>query len=303
MDIAKRARVERVKFVTVAPQCMSMALAAAVEAVGEGLTHTCVVVKGWHNLEGRYNHGGPNSLPTVSGSRKWIGGMAGPACYRTAMQFQRYLEKYKKSHEMMAPFVVNSRRNGLLFPEGYFAQHRPEPLTPEEYNDARWIAKPANLLDNDMPVHTSAAYVITTAERAGDLRQKPVYVLGHAGAGELTGRSYSSVNVRSTIETLEEVEETAASNGRKILEAAGIRANDLSFENMYDGFTLFHVFHIEGLGFAGIKRGEALDLFQTDISGRARDRAPGTRSRRSRSDLGPDHAFRRRRALGRLSGQ
>ena len=45
-----------------------------------------------------------------------------------------------------------------------------------------------------------------------------------------------------------------------------VTASDISFENLYDGFSLFHVFHIEGLGFAGIKQGEALDLFQDDIS-------------------------------------
>ena len=38
-------------------------------------------------------------------------------------------------------------------------------------------------------------------------------------------------------------------------------ADDLSFENMYDGFSLFHVFHLEGLRFAGIQPGEALDYF------------------------------------------
>jgi hypothetical protein len=68
------------------------------------------------------------------------------------------------------------------------------------------------------------------------------------------------------IETLEEAEEFAASTGRKVYEAAGVSAADIKFENCYDGFTLFHVFHIEGFGFAGIKQGEALDLFQTDIS-------------------------------------
>ena len=31
---------------------------------------------------------------------------------------------------MMAPFISNSRRNGLKFPEGYWAQHRPEEITP-----------------------------------------------------------------------------------------------------------------------------------------------------------------------------
>ena len=48
--------------------------------------------------------------------------------------------------------------------------------------------------------------------------------------------------------------------------SAGITASDLSFENMYDGYSLFHQSHIEGLRFAGIQRGEALDLYQTDIS-------------------------------------
>ena len=50
--------------------------------------------------------------------------LAGPPVYGTAMQFQRYLHKYNKTHDMMAPFVVNSRANGLKFPEGYWYQHR-----------------------------------------------------------------------------------------------------------------------------------------------------------------------------------
>ncbi len=182
------------------------------------------------------------------------------------MQFQRYLHKYGKTHDMMAPFVVNSRHNGLLFPEGYFYQHRNNEITADDYVHSRWIAQPANLFDNDMPIHTAGAYVITTADRARDLRQKPVYVLGHAGAGEVHGDRYSFNRSRGVIETLEEAEEFAASTGRKVYEASGLTARDVQFENCYDGFSLFHVFHIEGLGFAGIRQGEALDLFQTDIS-------------------------------------
>src|ERR1019366_10191504 len=80
------------------------------------------------------------------------------------------------------------------------------------------------------------------------------------------GDTYWGLPSRGVIETLEEAEESAASTGRKIFEAAGVTARDVNFENMYDGFSLFHVFHIEGLGYAGLKRGEALDFFQTDIS-------------------------------------
>ena len=255
-----------VKYMALGTTCTSMALTGAIQAVGDGLTSICLVVKGWHNFEGRYYQGGANAEPTVSGQGKYGMSLAGPASYSTAMQFQRYLHKYGKTHDMMAPFIVNSRRNGLLFPEGYWAQHRPEPLTADDYNDARWIAKPANLYDNDMPIHTAAAYVITTSDRARDMRQKPVYVLGHAGAGSQGGITNSGVKARSVVHTLEEVEASSASTGRKLVEAAGISASDISFENMYDGFSLFHVFHIEGLGFAGLKPGEALDFFQGDIS-------------------------------------
>ena len=255
-----------VKFVSTPGFCMSMALPVGIQAVGDGLTKNCLVLKGWLNLDGRYYQGGPNAEPVVASPTKWNNSLAGPACFDTAQQFQRYMYKYGKTHDMMAPFIVNSKKNGLLFPEGYFAQHRPVEVTAEDYLNSRWVAEPANLFDNDMPIHTSTAYLITTAERAKDMKQKPAYVLGHAGAGVVKGNTYSRVRSHGVIENLEEIEDNAAATGRKIFEASGITADDLDFENLYDGFALFHVFHIEGIGYAGIKRGEALDLFQTDIS-------------------------------------
>ena len=251
---------ENVKFTMDAPGCMSAAIVVAAQAVGDGLTNTCLVLKGWHNLEGRYNHGGNSASDTVSGSYAIGPGRTiwgPPGCYGTALQFAEYCRKYGKTHDMMAPFMMNSRRNGLMFPEGYWAQHRPEQLLPEDYLAARWIAKPANLFDNDIPIIASAAYLFTTAERAKDMKQKPVYILGHASS---RGRP------RSLTGTLEEVQAETASTGRKILESAGITANDISFENMYDGYAQFHQFHIEGLGYRGMKAGDALDFYQTDIS-------------------------------------
>ena len=248
---------KNVKFTMEAPTCMSNVVVVAAQAVGEGLANNCLVVKGWHNFEGRYYQGGANAAPTISGPAKWSNPWAGAPSLGTAIQFQRYCWKYGKNHDMMAPFMENSRRNGLLFPEGYWAQHRPEELPAEDYLNSRWIAKPANLFDNDIPIMASAAYLFTTAERARDMKQKPAYILNHA-----SDRS----TARGITPTLEEVEEATAITARKLYEGAGITASDVDFENMYDGFSLFHVFHLEGLGFAGVKAGEALDLFQTDIS-------------------------------------
>ncbi|MBI4282121.1 MAG: thiolase family protein [Chloroflexi bacterium] len=247
-----------IKFTMYGPGCMSNALVVAAQAVGEGLTKTCLVLKGWHNLEGRYYVGqGAAAEDTIGGPAKWATLWGTVACYTTAMQFEQYCRKYGKNHDMMAPFVVNERRNGLMFPEGFFYQHRPEPITVEDYLSARWIAKPANLYDNDLPIMACCAYLFTTAERAKDMKQKPVYILTPA-----SDRSRS----RSVVPTLEEVEAATDSTGRKLYEGAGITPSDLSFENMYDGFTLFHQFHMEGLRYAGVQRGEGLDFYQTDIS-------------------------------------
>ena len=246
-----------ISFTMHGPVCMSNAIVVAAQAIGDGLTHTCLVLKSWHNLEGRYYQGGSNAGGAISGNSALRNLWGAPACYGTALQFAEYCRKYGKTHDMMAPFISNSRRNGLMFPEGYWAQHRPEHLTAEDYAAARWIAKPANLFDNDIPIMVSAAYLFTTSERAKDMKQKPVYILNHAS---------SRTAPRSLTPTLDEVEEDTARTARKIYEGAGITAADLSFENMYDGFTQFHQFHLEGLGYRGIKFGEALDFYQTDIS-------------------------------------
>ena len=246
-----------VKYTAYGPVCMSNALNVAAQAVGDGLTNTCLVLKAWHNLEGRYYQGGKNAANEIDGTSAIKNIWGAPASYGTALQFAEYCRKYGKTHDMMAPFMGNSRRNGLMFPEGYWAQHRPEELTADDYRLARWIAKPANLFDNDIPIMCAASYLFTTSERARDMKQKPVYILNHASS-DTTPRGFTP--------TLDEVEEDTARSARKIYEGAGISAEDLSFENMYDGFTLFHQFHIEGLGYRGIKFGEALDFYQTDIS-------------------------------------
>jgi len=246
-----------VKFLMHAPGCMSHVITASAQAVGDGRTHTTLVIKGWHNLEGRYYQGGANAETTYSGPGKFQNPWGAPASWGTAQQFERYTRKYGKSHDMMAPFMINSRKNGLNFPEGYWYQHRPETLTYEDYVNARWVAKPANLFDNDIPIQTAACYIFTTAERAKDMKQKPVYIWNHVTNAD---------RPRSLVPTLEECEEATARTGRMLYEGAGITAKDLSFENMYDGFSLFHQFHLEGLRYAGVQPGEALDFYQTDIS-------------------------------------
>jgi len=145
-------------------------------------------------------------------------------------------------------------------PDGFYSQHRPEMITVEDYLAGRWIAKPANIYDNDLPIQAALAVVMTTAERAKDHRPPPAYVLTHAQTRP------ESQGVTPTLESWERLSDKM---GRMLFEGAGIGPDDLDFENMYDGFTLFHQFHLEGLRFGANgdqRRGYALDLYQEDIS-------------------------------------
>ena len=174
-----------------------------------------------------------------------------------AWTFQEYLAKYGHTHEKMAPFIVNSKRNGLMFPEGFFAQHRPDVVTADDYINARPIVDPLNLFDHDMPIHVAVAYLFTTPERAADMKQKPVYILNHGTTRPKFGLPADTGERRGL---------HRRHRAGKLLSGAGITAADLDFENMYDGFTTFHNYFVEGLGYGGMKRGDALDFYQGDIS-------------------------------------
>ena len=249
-----------VKFTAHVPSDTAPALIGAIEAINHDHTQVCLVVKGWHNLSGRYYVGqGAARGDTIATREKWTTGWGTVGVYQEATRFQRYLWKYGKNKDMFANFVVNSKKNGLNMPEGFFAQNRPDDIvTREEYLGARWLAKPANLFDADIPICAAASFLFATAERAKDMKQKPVYVLGHTS---------TQPAARSLMHTLEEEEAAAATTGRKLPEAAGITAKDYDFENMYDGYGMFHLIHIEGLRYAGIQQGDGLDFLDSaDIS-------------------------------------
>lgn len=230
------------------------ALLIAIEAVAEGLSNYCLVVRPLDNFAGGYRTGGPMAAETAADLLQWELPYSWdrPGISAHSAWFQRYLYKYGQSHDKMAPLIVNNRRNGLLYEYGFYYQNRPEPLTTEEYLSGRWIAKPLNLYDCDLPVHTVACFLVTTAERARDLKQPPAYVLGH---------SRGALDKKSTAMLLEEVEEWAVRNSKILMESSGLHVNDLDVVNLYDGYAIFPIPTIEGLGYGGVKQGEALDFF------------------------------------------
>jgi acetyl-CoA acetyltransferase len=252
--LVKNMGLKNVKFTSHGQRCINTALAVGAQAVGDGKTNTCLVLRGTGNLKGRYHQ---IEEKTFSGANAFTGPWGWQLIPQIAFGFDQYCRKYNTSHDRMAPFVINQRRNGLLFPEGYHFQHRREVLTVKDYLAARWICKPMSLLDCDLPIQTAGAFLFTAAERARHMKQKPVYILNHCSQRGV---------VRSSCETLDETEAFTDHIARMCYEGSGLSAKDIDIFNPYDGFTLFFQYFLEGFQWHGVKRGEAHDFYAENIS-------------------------------------
>ena len=237
-------------------------LAFAAQAVGDGRCKVALVLYPMGNLEGRYEHGelgtNPNSSDYAEGNRAFTipWGYQSGAMMNNVIIFKQYCRKYNKSQDGLAPFAINMRRNGLLTPWGYYSLHEPYQITMEDYLSARFIFEPVRLFDCDRPVSNCGAYIVTTAERARDMKQPPVYFLNHA---------QSTDPHRSTMATLEEQQEECARLARKMWEGSGLGPKDVDIFNPYDGYLTFTQQYLEAFQWHGVGLGEAMDFYADDI--------------------------------------
>ncbi|MBF8267576.1 MAG: putative thiolase [Dehalococcoidia bacterium] len=232
-------------------------LGMASQAIGEGLCHTCLVLFPFGNLAGRYSQAGSNARETATGNGQWSMPWGwGAAGAGFAYGFNQYCRKYGVNHDMMAPFVVNLRRNGRMNPMGYYAQHPEEPLTVEDYLASRWVVKPLCLHDADRPVNAAVCFLLTTADRAKDMKLPPVYVLNH---------NNNNFEARGLTHTAEEMGQFGDIHARRMYEGSGLTPSEVDIFNPYDGFTLFTQYYLDAFGWHGVKKGEALHFYQGDI--------------------------------------
>ena len=257
--IQKELGLKNVKYIESDAPYIGPMLGMAAQAVGDGMAETLVCWYPMVNLSGRYGHNNPanNSNEAKGGNAftlPW--GYQSGAMFNNAIVFQQYCQRYNTSHEALAPFVMNQRRNGLLTPWSYYSLHEPYQLTKEDYLNGRVVEEPLVVYDCDRPVMACAAFIFTTAEKAKKLRQKPVYILNHA---------QNSVRGRSTMATLDEHQEAVSSLARKMEEGSGVNIKDVDIFNPYDGYATFTQQFLEGFQWHGVGRGEAHDFYADDI--------------------------------------
>jgi 17-hydroxy-3-oxo-4-pregnene-20-carboxyl-CoA lyase len=172
-------------------------------------------------------------------------GLATPAA-TVAMIARRYMHESGATSEDFGRVTVADRRHAATNPNAWFYRR---PITLAEHQASRWIAEPLRLLDCCQESDGAVAVVVTSAERARDLRHPPAVIRAAAqgsGTGQYTMTSYYRDELG-----LPELGLVA----RQLWWQAGIGPADVRTAVLYDHFTPFVLIQLEELGFC--RPGEA----------------------------------------------
>jgi acetyl-CoA C-acetyltransferase len=213
--------------------------AHAAAAINAGLCDVAVVVYGSTAASSRFaiGTGGGGGGGDPCDQYEFPFGPTTVGAY--AMIAQRHMHDYGTTPEQLAEIAVTMRLHASMNP---VAKYR-DPITVEDVLASRVISSPLHLLDCCIISDGGGALVITSAERARDLKKKPAYILG---VGETV--SHAARGQRDFLEI------AAAQSGRLAFERSGVAHKDIDMAMIYDSFTITVLSTLENLGFC--KRGE-----------------------------------------------
>jgi acetyl-CoA acetyltransferase len=152
-----------------------------------------------------------------------------------ALGARRHMHEYGTTKEQLGSVAVTFREHASRNPD---AQMR-APLTLGAYLDARPIVEPFGLSDCSLVTDGAGAVVITSAERAAALAQRPVYVLGAGSAGNLRGWLVDDHAVSTA----------ARKSGEAAYGMAGLGPSEIGIVQLYDCFTYMVIAQLEDYGF------------------------------------------------------
>jgi acetyl-CoA C-acetyltransferase len=156
-----------------------------------------------------------------------------------ALVMKRYLYEYGWKHTDFAPFSINAHANAVHNP---YARLR-EAITPREYERARMIAEPINLLDASPIGDGAAALLVVPADSLHtNGRARPIVTI----AGSASATDTLAVHDRRQVTWLA----AAESSARKAYSQAGVTPEGIDLFELHDAFSIMTALSLEACGFS-----------------------------------------------------
>ena len=172
-------------------------------------------------------------------------GLTAPAS-GAAMAYQRYMSLYDADTSALGEVAVTMRRHARMNPNAIMQS----PMTLDDHQCARQIISPLGLLDCCIVSDGAVVILITSAERAQDLRQPPVYVAGMQGLRS-SRDEFIFAPPGLGINQQQPGRVTPRSVDLDAYRMAGIERSAIDGLYTYDAFTPLVLFVLERLGFCG----------------------------------------------------
>ncbi len=223
-------------------------VATAAMAVATGMANYVLIPGGWYGYAGRRVREVVVADPSVmSGgvtARDFYFpyGLTAPVQWFSFMA-RLHMDEFGTKPEHLGAVAIACRKHAQLNP---CALMRGKPMTMADYLASPMISDPFRLLDCSLEADGACAFVVTTAERARDLKQRPVYIMGFG-----QGQPFPADDI-VTREDMFNLGITAAAP--RAFRMAGIAPQDVDFAEIYDPFTFQVIQQIEEMGFC--RRGE-----------------------------------------------
>jgi acetyl-CoA acetyltransferase len=168
-----------------------------------------------------------------------------------SLWYRRYLEKYGVTNADLGAYVVTARDYAATNPAAWFYQR---PITLADHQASRWIVEPIlRLMDCCQESDGGVALVVTSAERARDLPQPLVRILGASQSQALGGDILFDYYREDPSEFPEARQVT-----QDLWKQTGLAPKDMDMAMLYENFSPVVFMMLEAHGFVG--RGEARDF-------------------------------------------
>jgi acetyl-CoA acetyltransferase len=209
----------------------SLHLAAMVITAGFADVVACMYGTNQRSNRNYFNQGSDDGAPYG------FVNIAGPA----SLALRRHMYEYGTTEEQMSAIAVTFRQHALLNPIAYMKT----PITKDDYLNSRYIVAPLHLFDMCLITDGGSCLIVTSAERARDMKKPPVYIMGMA---ENTGLRFYQNDDQLMRPFIREVAE-------RIYPAAGVTQKDIDVLYIQDPTSVWPLQMLEWYGFCGLGEG------------------------------------------------
>jgi acetyl-CoA acetyltransferase len=215
------------------------AVGHAAMAIATGVAETVVV---WR-ARNRGSGGRPwatRGTNRVGGEFAWFlpWGLSRPVD-QIAMMTRRHMIEFGSTHEHLGAVATAFREHAQRNPNAMMRKD----MTMEDYLAARWVSEPLRLFDCCLESDGALALVVTTPERAKDLKQPAVLVRAASqglGPDHLVMANYFTPNPMET---------PARFAAKELWRLAGMGPDEIDCAQFYDAFSPLVVVSLEEYGF------------------------------------------------------